>query len=346
MRFGKQYRPHQNGARAVRVHPSSGKRDFLALALTATLAVAASVACAADPYPSRPVRMIAPFSAGGGADIVARTVAQTLTEVLSQQVIVDNRPGASNIIGTDLVAKSAPDGYTIMIANSVHTINAGLARKLPYDSIRDFAPISLVATTPFMMISNPSLPAKSVRELIALAKSKPGQLYYASPGAGTAAHLAFELFKLDAGVEIMHVPYKGVTQALVDTIAGTTQVMILSPTTALAQVKAGKVRALAVTGAARSDAMPDVPTMQEEGVKGYEFTSWYGLLAPHGVPRPVIRQLNAAVVKSLQQADLRSKLQSTGTTPQSSTSEAFGVLLRREIEKFENLARRAKLKID
>ena len=315
-------------------------------ALAAAVTVAASAAGAADSFPARPVRMIAPFSAGGGADTVARATAQKLTELLTQQVIVDNRPGASNIIGTDLTAKAAPDGYTIMIANSVHTINAGLSRKLPYDSIRDFSPISLVATTPFMMIANPALPVKSVRDLVALARSKPGQLNYASPGAGTAAHLAAELFKLEAGVDILHVPYKGISQALTDTIAGTTQVMILSPSTALAQAKAGRVRALAVTSAKRSDAMPDIPTMQEGGVKGYEFTSWYGLVAPRGVSRPIIVQLNAAVVKALQQKDLRDRLESAGAEPQSSTPEQFGELLKREIGKFSNLVQRAKLTID
>jgi tripartite-type tricarboxylate transporter receptor subunit TctC len=318
----------------------------LTVAVAATMAAAAPAVGAAESFPDRPIRMIAPFSAGGGADTVARATAQKLTELLSQQVIVDNRPGASNIIGTDLTAKAAPDGYTIMIANSVHTINAGLSRKLPYDSIRDFSPISLVATTPFMMIVNPALPVKSVRDLVVLAKSKPGQLNYASPGAGTAAHLAAELFKLEAGVDILHVPYKGISQALTDTIAGTTQVMILSPSTALAQAKAGRVRALAVTSAKRSDAMPAIPTMQEGGVKDYEFNSWYGLLAPKGVARSIIARLNTTVVKALEQKDLRDRLESTGAEPQSSTPQQFGELLRQEIKKFTSLVQRAKLRID
>lgn len=301
---------------------------------------------AATEYPIRPIRMIAPFSAGGGADTVARTVAQKLSETLSQQIIVDNRPGASNIIGTDLTAKATPDGYTIMIANTVHTINAGLARKLPYDSLRDFSTISLLATTPFMMIVHPSLPARSVRELVQLAKSRPGQINYASSGAGTAAHLAMEMFKLEAGIDMLHIPYKGISQALIDTVAGTTQVMILSPITALPQVKAGRVRALAVTTAQRSKAFPDIPTMQESGIKGYEFSSWYGLLAPAAVPRPIIDHLNAAVAKSLQQNDLRSKLTSAGAEPHASTPEAFAEFLKREIQKFSVLVKRAKLKID
>lgn len=318
----------------------------LGLAAMAMALAAAVPARAAEAFPSKPIRLVAPFAAGGGADTVARATAQKLGEILSQQVIIDNRPGASNIIGTDLAAKAAPDGYTIMIANSVHTINAGLSRKLPYDSVRDFTPISLVATTPFMLIVHPSLPVKSVWDLIALARSRPGQLNYASPGSGTAAHLAVELFKLDAGIQMLHVPYKGISQALTDTIAGATQVMILSPSTALAQARAGRVRALAQTGAKRSEAMPEVPTMQEGGVKGYEFTSWYGLLAPRAVPGPIIAQLNGAVVKALQQKDLRDRLESAGAEPQSSTPEQFGELIKREIGRFTDLVQRAKLTLD
>ena len=319
------------------------RRELVALAL---LAVMVAPVHGAESFPAKPLRLIAPFSAGGGADTVGRVTAQRLSEVLGQQVVVDNRPGASNIIGTEATARAVPDGYTIMIANSVHTINAALSRKLPYDSIRDFSPISLVATTPFMLIVHPSLPEKSVRELIALAKARPGRMNYASSGAGTAAHLAMELFKLDAGIDIVHVPYKGISQALADTIAGETQAMILSPISALAQAKAGRVRALAQTGEKRSAAMPDLPTMQEAGVKGYVFTSWYGLLAPRGVPAAIIDQLNTAVVKALQQKDLREKLVSAGVDPQSSTPERFGELLRREIEKFTQLAQRAKLALD
>jgi tripartite-type tricarboxylate transporter receptor subunit TctC len=277
---------------------------------------------------------------------VARAVAQKLTEVLAQQVIVDNRPGASNIIGTDIAAKASPDGYTLMIANTVHTINAGLKRKLPYDPIGDFSPISLVATTPFMLIVHPSLPVKSVRELIAYAKERPGKLNYASPGPGTAAHLAMELFKLDAGIDVLHVPYKGIAQALTDTIAGAAQMMILSPTTALAQAKAGRVRALAVTSAERSEAMPDIPTMQEGGVAGYEFTSWYGILAPRGVPQPIVARLNAAVVEALRQKDLRERIEAGGAKPQSSTPAQFAALLEQEIARFADLVQRAKLTIN
>lgn len=301
---------------------------------------------AAGAFPVKPVRMIAPFSAGGGGDTVARLVAQKLSDVLSQQVIVDNRPGASNIIGTELTARAAPDGYTIMIANTVHTINAGLSRKLPYDSIHDFSAISLIATTPFMLIVHPSLRAKSVRDLVALAKAKPGQINYASAGTGTAAHLAAEMFRIGAGIDIVHIPYKGVSQALIDTVAGATQVMILSPITALPQVKAKKVRALAVTTAQRSNALPELPTMQESGIARYEFSSWYGLLAPRAVPAAIIARLNGAVVKSLEQKELRSKLATDAAEPAGGTPEQFAEHLKKEVKRFSDLVKRIKLQLD
>jgi len=277
-------------------------------------------AALAQTYPSRPIRMIAPFSAGGGADTVARLVAQKLTEMLPQQVIVDNRPGASNIIGTELVARAAPDGYTIMIANSVHAINAGLIRKLPYDPIDDFAPVSLAASTPFVLTVHPSLPVKSVRELVVLAKSRPGQINYASGGSGTAAHLAAEMFRLGAGINIVHIPYKGITGALLDTLAGTTQIMIASPITVFPHVRAGRLNALAVTTAARAKSLPDLPTLNESGIRGYEFSSWYGLLAPRAVPAPIVATLSQATAKAVQQKDVQAKLEAeaakaVGSTP-------------------------------
>lgn len=307
---------------------------------------ALTAAQAADSFPVKPVRMIAPFSAGGGADTVARLVAQKLSEPLGQQVIVDNRPGASNIIGTELTARAAPDGYTIMIANTVHAINAGLFKKLPYDPVGDFAAIALVATTPYMMIVHPSLPVKSVKDLVALAKARPGQINYASAGNGTAAHLAVEMLKLGAGINLVHIPYKGISQALTDTLAGATQVMILSPITAMAQVKAGKVRALAVTTAQRSKALPDIPTMQESGIPGYEFSSWYGLLAPRGTPAPVIARLNDAVNKALQQNDLRSRLAADAAEPAGGTPAQFSDLLKREVKRLAELVKQLKLQAD
>lgn len=314
---------------------------FLALAV-----LAPAQGRAAEAFPVKPVRMIAPFSAGGGADTVARLVAQKLSEPLGQQVIVDNRPGASNIIGTELTARSAPDGYTIMIANTVHAINAGLFKKLPYDPIGDFTAIALVATTPYMLIVHPSLPVKSVKELVALARTRPGQINYASAGNGTAAHLAVEMLKLAAGIDLVHIPYKGISQALTDTLAGATQVMILSPITALAQVKAGKVRALAVTTAQRSKSLPDIPTMQESGIPGYEFSSWYGLLAPRGTPAPVVARLNEAVNQALQQNDLRARLAADAAEPAGGTPGQFAAQLKREVARFSDLVKRIKLQAD
>lgn len=303
-------------------------------------------AAMAQPYPSRPIRMIAPFSAGGGADTVARLIAQKLTELLPQQVIVDNRPGASNIIGTELVARAAPDGYTIMIANSVHAINAGLFRKLPYDPIGDFTPVSLVASTPFVLTVHPSLPAKSVGALVALAKSRPGQINYASGGAGTAAHLAAEMFRLGAGIDIVHIPYKGITGALLDTLAGTTQIMIASPITVFPHVRAGKLNALAVTTAARAKSLPDLPTLNESGVRGYEFSSWYGLLAPRAVPAAIVTTLSQITAKAVQQKDVQSRLEAEAAEAIGSTPEQFGAYLKQQVDKYRKLVRDIKLPLE
>ncbi len=300
----------------------------------------------AQSYPNRPVRMIAPFSAGGGADTVARLIAQKLSELLPQQVIVDNRPGASNIIGTELVARAAPDGYTIMIANSVHAINAGLFRKLPYDPIGDFAPISLAASTPFVLTVHPSLPVKSVRELVALAKARPGQINYASGGGGTAAHLAAEMFRLGAGINIVHIPYKGITGALLDTLAGTTQIMIASPITVFPQVRAGKLNALAVTTATRAKSLPDLPTLNESGIPGYEFSSWYGLLAPRAVPAAIVTTLSQATAKAVRQKDVQAKLEGEAAEAVGSTPEQFGDYLKQQVDKYRKLVRDIKLPLE
>lgn len=300
----------------------------------------------AQPYPVRPVRMIAPFSAGGGADTVARLLSQKLSELLPQQVIVDNRPGASNIIGTELVARAAPDGYTIMIANSVHAINAGLFRKLPYDPIGDFAPISLAVATPFVLTVHPSLPAKSVRELVALAKTRPGQINYASGGSGTAAHLAAEMFRLGAGIDIVHIPYKGITGALLDTVAGATQIMIASPITVYPQVRAGKLRALAVTTATRAGSLPDLPTLNESGITGYEFSSWYGLLAPRATPAAVVAALSQATAKAVRQKEVQAKLEAEAAEAVGSTPEQFGDYLKQQVDKYRKLVRDIKLPVE
>jgi tripartite-type tricarboxylate transporter receptor subunit TctC len=303
-----------------------------------------AVALAAEAFPTKSIRLIAPFSAGGGADTVARLVSAKLSEELGQQVIVDNRPGASNIIGTELTARAAPDGYTIMIVNVVHAINAGL-RKLPYDPINDFSPISLVASTPFILVVHPSLPVKSVRDLIALAKAKPGQINYASSGSGSGAHLAMEMFRIAADINIVHVPYKGISGALRATVSGETQAIIASPITALAQAKAGRLRALAVTGTVRSKAFPDIPTMSEAGVPGYDFTSWYGLLAPRGVPTGIIARLNQATAQAVESADVVSKLEQQGAEPVHTTPAEFAAYIKKQIDKYTALVRKIGLSV-
>jgi tripartite-type tricarboxylate transporter receptor subunit TctC len=317
---------------------------YVTLALTGCWLVAGTQAALAQAFPAKPIRLVAPFSAGGGGDTVARLVAQKLTDVFGQQVIVDNRAGANNIIGTEAVARAAPDGYTILIVNNSHASNTYLFRKLPYDAVGDFAPISLVALTPFMLVVHPSLPVKSVRDLIELARARPGQLNYASAGIGSVAHFAAELFRINAKVNIVHIPYKGVTGAVIDTMAGAAQMMIVSPITVLPQVKAGKLRALAVTTAARSRALPDLPTLQESGVAGYEFSSCYGLLAPRGVPGPVLASLNQAVSRVLQQKDLQDRLASEAAEPAGGTPEQFGEYLKQQGDKFAKLIKAIGLK--
>ncbi len=331
---------------------ASAERPFRGLKFIGQLAVAAWSLCLAgqlalaQAFPVKPIRLVAPVSAGGGGDTVARLVGQKLSELLAQQVIVDNRPGAGNIIGTEIVARAAPDGYTIMIAIVNHAINAGLYRKLPYDPINDFAPITLVASTPYVLVVHPSLPVRSVRDLVGLARAKPGQINYASAGNGTAAHLAAEMFKVHAKVDIVHIPYKGVTGALMDTVAGATQLMIASPLTALPQAKAGKLKALAVTTVTRSKLLPELPTMRESGIPGYEFSSWYGLLAPRAVPGPVIVSLSQAVRKTLELPDVQTRLASEGAEPVGGTPEQFGAYLRQEVERYAKLVRELKLQVD
>ena len=304
------------------------------LALACVLALAAFAALAQG-YPNRPIHLIVPWPPTGTVDILGRTLGQKLGENMAQSVIIDNRAGANGIIGSDAGAKSAPDGYTLVVDNITgHAINATLQAKMPFDSLRDFAHVSLLAWVPDGIVSLPSLPAKNVQELIALAKARPGKLTYASFGVGSSGHLAGELFKMMAGVNLLHVPYKGGGPAIADLLAG--QVSIYYPVlpSVVSLVKADRLRLLAVTGAQRTAAMPDVPTVAESGLPGFEASNWFGLMAPAGTPPEIVGRLNAEAAKVLQDAEVRKKLATLGFEIKTSTPQEFTTLLRNETEKW------------
>jgi tripartite-type tricarboxylate transporter receptor subunit TctC len=309
-------------------------------ALAFALALAACSGAWAQSYPAKPIRFIVPFPPGGSADILARAIGQKAGEGLGQSLVVENRPGAGTAIGAEALAKSPADGYAVMIGTvSSHAINPALNPKLTYDPVKDFTPISLVASIPFAMIVHPSVPAKSVSEFISLAKSKPGSLNYSSAGNGTSNHLAGELLKSLAGIDIVHIPYKGSAPALNDLVAGQVSLMFDLVLTAAPHVKSGAVRGLAVTGARRSSALPELPTVAESGVPGYEVSAWFGIFAPAGVPQPVVQRLNAEFVKALQQPELRQRLASQGAEPLTSTPEEFAAYLRSEIAKWAKVVK-------
>ena len=310
------------------------------------LMLVSSTAVHCQAYPNKPIRIIVPSSAGGGADAIARLLAQKLSDLLGQQVIVDNRPGAGNIIGTEAVAKAVPDGYTLLLAINNHAINASLYQKLPYDPLKDFAPISLIVKIPHILIVHPSLPVKSVQDLIRLARTKPGQINYSSAGNGTAAHFAAELFKLNTKIQITHIPYKSLSAAVIDVMAGAVQMMFPSAITAIGQIRVGKLRALAVTTAKRFPAIPELPTLNESGVPGYEFSSWFGLLAPAATPPAVITQLSQAIAQIVRSKEVQTRLIDDGGDPVGSTPGEYGAFLKVEVETYAKLVKKIGLKID
>jgi tripartite-type tricarboxylate transporter receptor subunit TctC len=311
----------------------------LALMLGAQSAVAQS-------YPSRPIRLIAPSSPGSGVDIVARIVGQKLSENLKQQVVIDNRAGAGANLGAEIAAKAAPDGYTLFMGTPAHAINTSLYRRLNYDIVKDFAPISLVTSGQYVLVVHPSLPARNVKELIALARARPGQLNYASAGNGNATHLAAELFKSLTKLNAVHVPYKGTGPALTDLIGGQVQFMFANLTAGLPHIKSGKLHALAVTGAARSPAAPDIPTMIESGVPGYTVTSWYGVLAPAGTSQEIINRLNSEIARVMRSPDMKDRLAGEGAEPVSSTPAEFAAFIKTEIAKWGKVIRGAGISIE
>lgn len=302
---------------------------------------------AAQAWPSKPVRYIVPFAPGGTTDILARTIGDKLSVVLGQPVIIENKPGAGGGVGAEATAKAAPDGYTIMGGTiSTHAINASLYSNLPYDPVKDFVPITLIARVPNMLVINPSIPAKDVKELIALMKARPGTFTFASSGNGTSQHLSGELFKSMAGVEMQHIPYKGSPPALQDVMGGQVSMTFDNITTAWPLAKGGKLRALAVTTAKRSPIAPDVPTLAEAGLAGYEIGSWQGVFAPAGTPSPIVRRLNTEIVKIINSPDVQEKLLGLGAEPVANTPEEFAALVKAEVVKWGDVVRKSGAKVD
>ena len=300
----------------------------------------------AQPYPSKSVRFIVPFAPGGTNDIVARMVGVKLTEAWGQPVVIDNRGGAGGVIGADLAAKSVPDGYTLLMANVNFATNPGLVRNLPYDTEKDFAAVSLLATSPSVLVVHPSIPVRSVKEMIAFAKAKPGQLSYSSSGAGTTGHMAMELLKQMAAIDMVAVHYKGGGPALIDLIAGRVSPGFATILSAAPHIEGGRLRALAVSTPKRSSALPDRPTVAEAGVPGYEFTGWWGVVVPARTPHAVISKLNGELVKILAQPDVRERLVREGADPASTTPEAFTAYMRSEVAKWSKVIKTANIKAE
>jgi len=299
----------------------------------AALAIPASAY--AQVYPAKPVRMIVAYPPGGGTDIVGRMVAQKLGETLGQSVLVENRGGASGNLGTELAARAVPDGYTILMGNvAPNAINVSLFKNLAFDPVADFVPVSLVASTPNILVVHPSIPARTVKEVIALAKAKPGTLNFASAGVGSSSHLAGELFRILAGADIVHVPYKGAGPAIVDVLSGQVQLYFATMPAAMPHVKSGKLAAVAVTSSRRSQALPDLPTTAEAGVPGYEASTWYGVLAPARTPAAVIARLHENIVKILAVSETRARLADQGFEPVGNSPEEFGAYIKSEIAKW------------
>ena len=304
-------------------------------------------AVVAQPWPSKPIKWVVPFAPGGTTDILARTIGEKLSVALGQPIIVENKPGAGGGVGAEQVAKSPPDGYTIMGGTiSTHAINASLYKNLPYDPVRDFAPITLIVRVPNMLVVNPDVPAKDVRELIALLKTNPGKYSFASSGNGTSQHLSGELFKVMTGVEMQHVPYRGSPPALADVVGGQVTMTFDNITTAWPLVKGGKLRALAVTTAKRSPIAPDVPTLAESGLAGYEIGSWQGVFAPAGVPAEIVKRFNAEIVRIINAPDVRQKLVDMGAEPAPNTSEEFAAMVKAEVAKWADVVRKSGATVD
>ncbi len=321
-------------------------RKIIALAAGAMLVLVPALG-AAQSWPSKPIKWIVPFAPGGTTDILARTVGEKLTIALGVPVIIENKPGAGGGVGAEIVAKSAPDGYTIMGGTiSTHAINASLYKSLPYDPVKDFVPITLIARVPNMLVVNPDVPAKDVKELIALLKANPGKYTFASSGNGTSQHLSGELFKSMAGVDMQHIPYKGSPPALQDVVGGQVTMTFDNITTAWPLAKAGKLRPLAVTTAKRSSIAPDVPTLAESGLPGFEVGSWQGVFAPAGTPAPIVKRLNAEIVKILHMPEVNERLAGLGAEIVADSPEEFAALVKAEVVKWAEVVKQSGAKVD
>jgi tripartite-type tricarboxylate transporter receptor subunit TctC len=336
----------------LRMRPGMTGADFrmnaarpMARLLLALSLMACALDAAAENYPAKPIRLVVPLAAAGGMDTVARGVGLKLTENLGQTIVVDNRPGAGGSIGAELVAHAAPDGYTLIMVSASAVIHP-LMYRARYDAIRDFAPVSQVTTQPYVIVVHPSLPVKSVAELVAFAKSNRGKLNFASAGNGSLIHLTGELFKVATGIEMVHVPYKGIGAAYPDLIAGQVQLTFASIISALPQIKAQRLRPLAVTGPQRAQAAPELPTVAESGVPGFAVTQWYGILAPAGTPRAIIERLNAEIVKVLRQAEVTSRLAGDGAEPVGSSPQQFAAHIKAERDKWARVIKQAGIHAD
>jgi tripartite-type tricarboxylate transporter receptor subunit TctC len=324
------------------------KLVFRSIALAALVAASPALAQkpAASAYPSKPVRMIVPFAPGGGTDIIARLVAQDLTQAWGQSVVVDNRGGSGGVVGTDMAAKSAPDGYTMALCSLGFSYAPALYSSLPYNSEKDFLPISVVATQPFVYVVIPALNVSSMKELVALARAKPGEIRYGSGGSGGSSHLGTELLRVMTGIDIQHIPYKGTGPALTAMLGGEIQMQLIGISSVVPHMKSGRMRALAVSGAKRSAAAPDVPTVAESGVPGYAFDVWYGMLFPAGVPGPVLDKANAGINSVLKSPALAQRFAAVGLEPAGSTQREFAALIHSEIAKWRKVVQSAKIRVE
>jgi tripartite-type tricarboxylate transporter receptor subunit TctC len=314
--------------------------------LLAAIMIACALPVIAQPYPNKPIRLLVGFAAGGPSDVAARTIAQKLNEKWGQPVVVDIRPGASGNIATEIAAKAPADGYTLLEPAFAHAVNPSLYSKLPFDAIKDFAPILMFASIANLLVVHPSIPVQSVKELIAFAKARPDQLTCGSAGNGTSSHLAGELMNMMGGIKVTHVPYKGLAPAHTETIGGQLSMMFDGIVTGLPAVKAGRLRALAVTTLKRWQGAPDIPTMSEAGLAGFEVNSWYGLLAPAGTPREIVMRLNTEVARALREPDARERLYSIGAEPMSTTPEEFGDYINAEMAKWAKVVKAAGIRVE